>query len=377
MLLDTTLREGAQLFGAYFTEDTRKKIVSGLLRLGIDEIELGWVGQRGLPEFALYASEQKITAAVRVWSLCREADFRAAAQLPIDRINIGVPSSDLHIEKRLSTKRGDLLAMLVRNIGVAKECGIPYVSVGLEDVSRADEVFALQMALVAELAGASRVRLADSLGQLTPLRMASLVEMFRSALTVDIAVHCHDDFGMATANAVTALQSGADYADVSLLGIGERSGIARTEELVAHLSISQKQSGYSPALLKSLCEFVASVAHVPVSRTKAVVGNDVFACESGLHVHALRKHPELFEPYDPEQTGAARKIGVGGKSGRSAVLSALNDCGLLDGDTVIARDTIEKITCAVRRRSYCLERPLTTGELGDVWRDVMRGTELH
>lgn len=374
MLLDTTLREGAQLFGAYFNIDTRKRILSSLLQLGIDEIELGWIGQSELAEFVAHAARQKRSAALSVWSPCREADIRAAAQLPVDRVNIGVPSSDLHIEKRLSTQREALLDTLVTNIEVAKESGISYISVGLEDVSRADESFALRMALVAEQHGVSRVRLADSLGQLTPLAMATLVETFRKALRIEIAVHCHDDFGMATANAITALRCGADYADASVLGVGERSGIAATEELVAYLSIKQKHDGYSPIILRELSEFVASVAHLPIPRTKAVVGNDVFACESGLHVHALSKLPELFEPYDPEQVGIARKLRVGSKSGRGAVLTALKDCGMLDGGTVPARNDIERVTKAVCQLSSKLERPLTKGELGDVWRDVILGT---
>ncbi|SHI62912.1 LeuA family protein [Halodesulfovibrio aestuarii] len=377
MLLDTTLREGAQLFGAYFTIDTRKQILSSLLQVGVDEIELGWIGQSELTEFSTYARSQTSSIKLSVWSPCREADIRAVAKLPVDRINIGVPSSDLHIEKRLSTQREVLLERLVANINVAKECGIPYISVGLEDVSRADELFALQMALVAETHGASRVRLADSLGQLTPLTMAKLMNRFRDAFSIDIAVHCHDDFGMATANSITALECGADYADISVLGVGERSGIAATEELVAYLAIKQKDTRYAPDILKRLCEFVASAAHVSIPRTKAVVGTDVFACESGLHAHALSKSPELFEPYDLEQVGITRKIRVGSKSGRSAVLIALNEYGLVDEANTLAQEYITDVTKAVCQLSCKLERPLTEDELGDVWKETIHGVEVH
>lgn len=376
MLLDTTLREGAQLFGAYFDSETRKKIFSGLLRVGVDEIELGWVGQSDLAEFVTYARMKKASAKLSVWSPCREVDIRTAAQLSVDRVNIGVPSSDLHIKKRLSTQREALLQSLAENIEIAKECGISYISVGLEDVSRADELFALRMALVAEKHGASRVRLADSLGQLTPLAMVRLISRFRDALSVDVAVHCHDDFGMATANSITALQSGADYADVSILGVGERSGIAATEELAAYLAIKKNMTGYSPRVLKDLCEFMASAAHVTIPRTKSIVGEDVFACESGLHVHALSKSPDLFEPYDPEEVGVTRKIRVGSKSGRSAVLIALNEYGLVTDDDSLAQRDIEEVTKAVSQLSCRLKRPLTEDEVGDVWKSVMCRAKL-
>lgn len=372
MLLDTTLREGAQLFGAYFNNDTRKRIFSGLLQVGVDEIELGWVGQNDLEDFVAYARKKNVSAKLSVWSPCREADIRRAAQLPVDRVNIGVPSSDLHIEKRLSTQREALLQSLADNIEIAKGCGISYISVGLEDVSRSDELFALRMALVAEKHGASRVRLADSLGQLTPLGMVKLISRFRDALTVDIAVHCHDDFGMATANSITALQSGADYVDVSILGVGERSGIAATEELAAYLALKQDMTEYAPRVLKGLCEFVALVAHVAIPRTKPIVGEDVFACESGLHVHALSKSPDLFEPYDPEEVGITRKIRVGSKSGRSAVLIALNEYGLIAGDGDLAQRDLEEVTTAVSQLSCKLERPLNEDEVGGVWMGIMR-----
>ncbi|WP_031482838.1 LeuA family protein [Maridesulfovibrio frigidus] len=363
MLIDTTLREGAQLFGAYFNIDTRKRIVSGLMALGVDEIELGWVGQDDLLELAEYARSLKGNAKLSVWSPCREADIIKVSMLPIDRINIGVPVSDLHIEKRLSTDRDGLLKKLTHTVKVALDNGIEYVSIGLEDLSRADEGFALTVALLAKISGASRVRLADSLGQLTPKTTEHLVQLFSSQINIDFAVHCHDDFGMATGNAVTALASGAKYVDVSVLGIGERAGIAATEELVAYLALKNDSHKYSTEALMDLCSFVSNAAGVPIARTKAVVGTDIFACESGLHAHALSKSPELFEPYNPERVGKTRKLAVGGKSGRAAVVSALSDCGLDSFIRDISGRDLSALTQAVRKLSCELERPLTKGEL--------------
>ncbi|WP_432738253.1 LeuA family protein [Maridesulfovibrio sp. FT414] len=358
MLIDTTLREGAQLFGAYFNVETRMRIADGLMKMGVEEIEIGWVGQEGIIEFAQHLSAVNKNTRLSVWSPCREKDILAASRLPVDRISIGVPVSDLHIEKRLESDRQSMLRKLAAAIRTAKKAGFEYVSVGLEDISRADADFAMSMALHAEVCGASRVRLSDSLGQLTPLAMEKLVSRFRSRITIDIAVHCHDDFGMATANSVTALEAGADYADVSVLGIGERSGIAATEELVAHLALRGGHEGYSTDVLKDVCLLVSAAAKVPVSRTKAVVGTDIFACESGLHTHALSKSPDLFEPYNPESVGISRKLAVGGKSGRAAVRSALNECGVDSSATDLAT-----LTEAVRQLSCRLSRPLTRSEL--------------
>ncbi|MDC0335884.1 pyruvate carboxyltransferase [Pseudodesulfovibrio sp.] len=358
MLIDTTLREGAQLFGAYFNRETKERIIAGLLALGVNEIELGWVGQEGLEDLAQWARPRAGKTALSVWSPCRGADIRTAAALKVDRVNIGVPVSDMHMEKRLGTDREGLLERLARTVLTAGLLGITYVSVGLEDVSRADESFALTAAQLAEDMGASRVRLADSVGILTPLRMMELARTFRQQLTIDLAVHCHDDFGMATGNAISALEVGFNYADCSVLGIGERSGIAATEELATYLSLKEENHAYQTDRLRDLCHFVSHAAGVPIPRTKAIAGKDIFACESGIHAHALGKSPELFEPYDPAAIGADRTLAVGGKSGRAAIVNALGANGILH-----TQADLPGIVAAVRQLSLQLERPLTTAEL--------------
>ncbi len=357
MLIDTILREGAQLFGAYFTSTMKEEIFSGLLALGVNELEIGWVGQDGLE--ALVKKVRPLAGGTRLsgWSPCREADIRAAAELGVDRINIGIPVSDLHIEQRLGTNREGLKERLAHTVLAAGLLGIDYVSVGLEDVSRADPAFALETARLAQDVGASRIRLADSLGVLTPLETAELVHTFRARLDIDLAVHCHDDFGMATANALTALKSGADYADCSVLGIGERSGIAATEELAAYLSIKEESHAYRTQGIRDLCRRVSKAAGIPIPRTKAVAGADIFACESGIHAHALNRSPELFEPYDPDRVNARRTVAVGSKSGRAAIAQALDQTGIRHRE-----HDIPVILEEVRRHARELRRPLTATE---------------
>ncbi|QGY40329.1 pyruvate carboxyltransferase [Pseudodesulfovibrio cashew] len=361
MLIDTTLREGAQLFGAYFSIDKREEIVLGLVRLGVDEIELGWVGQEGLEELIRRIRPRAARTRLSVWSPCREADIRTAAALNVDRVNIGVPVSDAHIASRLRTDREGLAQRLASTVLTATLLGIPYISVGLEDISRADEEFALNMALLAGDMGASRVRLSDSLGLLNPRETARLVETFRARLDLDLAVHCHNDFGMATGNAVSALAAGADYADCSVLSIGERSGIAATEELAAYLAIKEESHGYQTEGIRELCHTVSHAAGVPVPRTKPIAGKDIFACESGIHAHALSKSPALFEPYSPDAVGARRTVAVGGKSGRAAVAQALDENGL-----DCPAQELPSLVAEVRKLAWELERPLTSLEFAEL-----------
>lgn len=358
MLIDTTLREGAQMFGNYVPQSVRIEMASRIAAMGVEEIEVGWVGQEGLGQLVGALRAQGVTADLSVWSPCRPVDVYRAAGLGIDTINIGLPVSDLHIAERLRTDREGLTRMLKETVGLAHSCGIRRISVGLEDVTRADQDFALAMARTARELGAVRIRLADTLGVMTPLRIAELVRFFADGVDMEIAIHCHNDFGMATANAVTALESGAHWADVSVLGIGERSGISALEEVAAHLRLVQRYEIYDMNAVRGLCDLVAEHARIPVARNRPVAGKDIFAAESGLHVDGILKNPDLFEPYDPCHTGANRVLGLGSKAGRGAVGTMLRQMGLEK-----PLHSLGGIVSAIRDKAGRAGRPLQADEL--------------
>ena len=228
----------------------------------------------------------------------------------------------------------------------------------------------------------------DTVGVLTPLSTARLVEAFVRELNAPVAFHGHNDLGMATANAVTALECGAAFVDVSALGLGERAGIAALEEVAAWLTLrvfagvgkEAAAPSYDLPALRALCRLAAKAAKVPLARNKAVAGEDVFAAESGIHVHGLLRDPALFEPFAPESVGATRRVGVGGKSGGAAVGAAV-DAALarLPGTTACAGagpapgvaldtgpDTVPRdagLTTRVHVLAERLGRPLTDSEL--------------
>jgi homocitrate synthase NifV len=357
MLIDTTLREGAQMFGTSIPAQVRLEIASRIARMGVEEIEIGWMGQEGLDELVRALKNRNVTSDLSVWSPCRTVDVYRAAGLGIDTINIGLPVSDLHIAERLRTDRDGLTQMLRETVGLAHSCGIRRISIGLEDVTRADQEFALSMARMARELGAVRIRLADTLGVMTPTRIAELVRFFADGVDMEIAIHCHNDFGMATANAITALEAGAHWADVSVLGIGERSGISALEEVAGHLRLVQGYDIYDMNVVRELCDLVADYARIPVARNRPMAGEDIFAAESGLHVDGILKNPALFEPYDPAQTGAKRTLALGDKTGRGAVRTMLRQMGL-DGPL----NSIGGLVDAIRERARHAGRPLSQAE---------------
>ena len=231
------------------------------------------------------------------------------------------------------------------------------VSVGFEDATRADLGFLTDMALFAEEAGAVRVRLADTVGIASPTNIASLVAGLGSELSsCEIAIHTHNDFGMATANAVAGLEAGAVWADSTILGLGERAGCSKLEELVGFLSLTCGDSTLHPEHLRSLAGYVAGITGRSVSGTQPLLGEDIFTCETGLHLQGLQSDPKTYEPYSPQRVGAKRKLLFGAKSGRKAVTQLLYGEGEASISQPIKVSQIEAIRLFAREVGRSLDK---------------------
>jgi len=358
-LIDSTLREGEQCFGVYMAPEARLDILARLVRLGVAEIELGVAGRdAGLAALAGHARE--LTAGtgteLSVWAACREDTLLAGAALGTHWLHMGLPASDAHMKKRLGLDREGVLVHLARHVELALAAGAARVSVGLEDASRADGDFLAAAARTAREAGAARVRLSDTVGLWNPVSVAAIVRRVAGEAGIPVGVHCHNDFGMGTANALSGLLAGAAYADASVLGLGERAGLAALEELAAYLRFTM-DAPYKVEELPGLCQAVADAAGMEIPPRKPVAGSGQFACETGLHVHGLARDPALFEPYDPASLGLARRTALGKKSGRAAVAAKLRELCADLGE----RD-LEGLTRQVRDLSERLGRPLTDEE---------------
>ncbi len=322
-IIDSTLREGEQTPGIRLTGENRRHIVAHLHQVGVDEIELGIASSPAnshLPQ--LVADARIITRAscrLGLWCRCIEEDIAFAGSCRPDVLSLSIPVSDLHITERLKKNRDWVKRILAGAIRQGLALDIPFISVGLEDASRADPDFLLQVARLAEDNGAGRIRLADTVGICSPGTIGELVRPLKKSLRIDIGVHCHNDFGMATANSIAALESGASWFDATVLGLGERAGNCRLEEAIGYIMFVLEHQQYHPEFLPQLCRYVSSVTESPIPRNHPLVGDDIFTCETGLHQHGLSVNPTTYEPYAPSQVGSRRKLRFGHKTGTRAI----------------------------------------------------------
>lgn len=331
-IIDSTLREGEQTPGVIFTDGVRRDIIALLCAVGVDEIELGIAAPANthLPELA--GDARRIVGSrccLGLWCRCKKEDISFAARCQPNVLSLSIPASDLHIRERLGKSRDWIKTTLAGSIRQALSLGIREVSVGLEDASRADPEFLIILVQIARDSGAARVRLADTVGICSPLSMGELVRLVRQKTEIEIGVHCHNDFGMATANSITALESGAGWLDATVLGLGERAGNCRLEEVVGYLALTRSCDRYHPERLAGLCDIVAKAASTEIAGNHPIVGKNIFTCETGLHQHGLAVNPETYEPYSPHLVGMERTVRFGCKSGRRALLLQLQKQGVV------------------------------------------------
>lgn len=321
-IIDSTLREGEQTPGVRFSQGQRYEIIRQLSLVGVEEMELGVASAHNSHLQELFARARQIITGQQhlgLWCRCRREDIAFAATCRPDVLSLSIPASDLHISQRLQKDRAWILRTLAQAVGQARDSGIPFISLGLEDATRADPEFLGQLARAAADCGVQRLRLADTVGVGSPAAIANMVTMLRQQSGLPCGVHTHNDFGMATANAIAALEAGASWIDATVLGLGERAGNCRLEEALAFLCLQKGMRHYQTHLLSALCQTVSRAAGIAIAGNHPVIGKAIFTCETGLHLHGLTVNPDTYEPYSPDKVGASRTMRFGHKSGKRAL----------------------------------------------------------
>ena len=319
-IIDTTLRDGEQAPGVVFSALEKTEIACLLANAGVNELEIGYPAISN-EERDTIKKIVTLNLPVRLtsWARAKWEDIEAAAESGTEAVHISFPLSALYLllmEKDYEWVHEQLQQLVPR----AKKY-FNIVSVGAQDATRAEQELLKRFVLDATACGADRVRIADTVGVATPSSVLQLVGSLRSITSSALEFHAHNDLGMATANAFTALEAGCDAVSVSVTGIGERAGNAALEELAIALKLSGTyQTRIDTRQLSKLCAAVSKAAGRVIEDQKPVVGKSAFQHESGIHCAALLKHPLSYQPFLPDQIGRDKSELVIGKHSGSASL---------------------------------------------------------
>jgi D-citramalate synthase len=327
-IFDTTLRDGEQTPGVSLTPDEKLRIAIKLDELGVNVIEAGSaITSEGEREGIKKVVEEGLSAEICSFARAVKVDVDSALECGVDSVHLVVPTSDLHIEHKLRKTREEVKDLAIKTTEYAVEQGL-LVELSAEDATRSDLDFLTQLFKEGIGAGADRLCACDTVGMLTPQKSQDFYQKL-SKLGKPLSVHCHNDFGLAVANTLSALQAGATQAHVTVNGIGERAGNASLEETVVSLySLYDVKTDINIEMLYDVSRTVSRVTGIFLQPNKAIVGENAFAHESGIHADGVIKKAETYEPITPELVGHKRRFVMGKHVGSHIIKKRIQEMGL-------------------------------------------------
>jgi len=342
VFFDTTLRDGEQSPGCSMTTQEKLTMAHALEDLGVDIIEAGFaMASEG--DFAAIATITQAVRKPRIASLARaktediEMAARAIQFADRGRIHVFLASSDLHLQYKLKISRAEALDLTAESVRLARSL-VDDVEFSPEDATRSDREFLVEMVRVAVEAGATTINMPDTVGYSTPEEYGHMFAEVRARIPaideqgIVLSSHCHNDLGMAVANSLAAIQNGARQVECTINGIGERAGNAALEEIAAALYVRGDHYGVTTGIklanLYPTSQVLGQIITFRPSPNKAVVGDNAFAHESGIHQHGMLANPLCYEIMTPALVGVAKTHLVLGKhSGRAALRHRLEQLG--------------------------------------------------
>lgn len=348
---DTTLREGEQAPGVVFSPDDKMAIAQWLDKVGVQQLESGFpAASPGEMEAVTALTKQGLKAKIFGFARAVKSDIDAVIKTEAPGLVISFPPSDIHLKYKLKMTREQYLDRAVEMVEYAKAHGL-YISYSAEDSTRTDFNFLMKVFKAVVEAGVDRARIVDTLGAILPNAMRYLVTETRKVIDAPIEVHCHNDHALGVANTLAAVEAGATAVSTSLLGLGERAGLAATEEVILALYNLYNVRYFNLSSMYRLCKFVEDISGVTIYPSKVLAGRNIFTHATGIHQHGVLENPTTYEPYPPELIGQKRRLVLGKLSGSHAVSSKLQEYGIKASKKEVKKILLEVKKTSEKRKS--------------------------
>jgi len=327
-IFDTTLRDGEQTPGVSLTPEEKVEIAMQLDKLGVDVIEAGFPSaskgeQRAVKEIANAGLRASVCALARAL----KSDIDAALQCDVKYIHTFISTSEVQMKYALNMTPEQVVEATMEAVQYIKDHGA-LCEFSPMDATRTDVGFLKRVCKAAEEAGADCINIPDTVGIMTPKSMEGLIRELKSTVKTPLSVHCHNDFGLAVANSLAGVEAGAAQVHVTVNGLGERAGNAALEEVVMSLHLlCGRKTGVNTQLIYETSKMISRLTGVVIQPNKAIVGENAFAHESGIHTKGVVVKPITFEPFDPGLVGRKRKLIAGKHAGKHGIKATLEEAG--------------------------------------------------
>jgi 2-isopropylmalate synthase len=371
-IFDTTLRDGEQSPGVSITPEQKLQIAIRLDQLGVDAIEAGFpIVSQGEKQAIKNIKKQGLNAEICGLARAVNADIDSIIDCDLGYVHTFIATSDIHMQYKLKLSREQIVHKAVSAVEYAKNHGLQ-VEFSAEDATRSELDFLTKVFNAVVEAGADRIDIPDTVGYATPEYISQLVCHMKQQINLPISLHCHDDFGLAVANSIAGINVGATCAHVTINGLGERAGNASLEEFVMALQcLYNKENNIKTELLYETSKFVSNTMGITVQPNKAIIGENAFGHESGIHTHGIINNPFTYEPINPEMVGRKRWLQAGKHAGTHGIRVMLEDFGI--------KPTDEQLHQIVERQKNLADKgkSISTAELLSISGDVMHNSKFE